>query len=143
MEMIIFMPKGTIPCPVIVPHALLPSHPNVTLVGIRDFDKQMHFDIQGSLWGWNTQDNAPLFSGVEWVRSLVGKEMFPRRKFTRNLSRGSAMMRRAGALLLMYDYYKEGNEDRPRIEVRILKFWDKVMMKCFDSRYKKRQESSE
>lgn len=38
---------------------------------------------------------------------------------------------------------KEGNEDRPRIEVRILKFRDKVMMKCFDSRYKKRQESSE
>lgn len=113
----------------IAPHILLPSHPNVTFIGIRDIDKRMRFDVQGSPWGGNTQDDAPFFGLVEWVGSLVGRDMFPSLQYMRDLSKGSALMRGAGAPLLFFDDDDE-EEDRPMVEERTLKFWDKVLVKC-------------
>ena len=121
----------------IAPHILLPSHPNVTLIGIRDIDKRMRYDVQGSPWGGNTQDDAPFFGLVEWVGSLVGREMFPSLQFMRDLSRGSALMRGAWAAPLLFsedddDEDNKEEEDRPIVEARVLKFWDKVLTKCYD-----------
>lgn len=84
--------------------------------------------MQGSPWGGNTQDDAPFFGLVEWVGSLVGREMFPSLHHMRDMSRESALMRGAGAPLLVND--EDDEEERPVVEERVLKFWDKVFDKC-------------
>ena len=55
----------------------------------------------------------------------------------RDLSRGSALMRGAWAAPLLFseddnDEDNKEEEDRPIVEARVLKFWDKVLTKCYD-----------
>lgn len=78
------------------PHILLPSQPNVRLIGTRDIDQRLRYNIQGSPWGGNTKDDAPFFGLAEWVEILVSREMFPRLLHVRGMSRESALMRGDG-----------------------------------------------
>ncbi|KAK7453318.1 hypothetical protein VKT23_011996 [Stygiomarasmius scandens] len=93
----------------IAPHALLPAHTRVEIVGVRG--------LEGRMWGdWGewvghlranpppspspdpldpySSDDTPFFTLFEQLRSLLQPETFPALKYIRDLSEGSDLMRR-------------------------------------------------
>ena len=96
----------------IAPHILLPTHPHLRMIGIRDMDRRLQFDAEGPLAG-DTYNDAPFFPLVEQMASLLRKDAFPKLQFVRDLSRESHAMRNVG-----------------RVEGRVLKFWGRVLERC-------------
>jgi len=97
----------------IAPHVLLPAHPHLRLIGIRDIDRRLRFDADGPL-ATDTHNDAPFFPLVEQLSSLLrGAEAFPKLQFVRDLSRESHGMRSAVP-----------------VEGRVLKFWGRVLERC-------------
>ncbi|EIW85928.1 hypothetical protein CONPUDRAFT_160846 [Coniophora puteana RWD-64-598 SS2] len=97
----------------IAPHVLLPSHPTLSVIGIRDIDTRMADDaaafpvpshygatghgVQGDGddedgYGVESED-APFFPLVEQIGSLLHGEAFPSLRCIRDLSRASAALR--------------------------------------------------
>ncbi|THU96303.1 hypothetical protein K435DRAFT_591362, partial [Dendrothele bispora CBS 962.96] len=93
----------------IAPHALLPNHTGVEIVGVRG--------LEGRMWGaWGewvghlranpplspspdpldpySSDESPFFMLFEQLSSLLQPETFPALKYIRDLSEGSDLMRR-------------------------------------------------
>ncbi|KAJ7590218.1 hypothetical protein C8J56DRAFT_937123 [Mycena floridula] len=101
----------------IAPHVLLPTHPNVKFIGIRDIDKRLRDDIAFARENNyanddNLEDDSPFFSLLEQIHSLLRSAAFPSLKFIRDLSGESDRMRRRDT------------------EIRVLKFWKRVLTKC-------------
>lgn len=95
----------------IAPHILLPAHPRLRFIGIRDIDKRLAFDVEGQL-ATDTMDPSPFFSFIEQLSSLLRVDAFPELQFVRDLSRESHVMR---------NRIPEG---------RVLKFWGNVLERC-------------
>ncbi|EMD31022.1 hypothetical protein CERSUDRAFT_89514 [Gelatoporia subvermispora B] len=90
----------------IAPHILLPAHPTVELIGIRDIDLRLRDDTD--------LPNAytPYFSLYEQMSSLLRRDAFPSLRFVRDLSPVSHRMRSV------------------RPDSRITQFWTRVVERC-------------
>ncbi|KAH7884147.1 hypothetical protein F5I97DRAFT_1662398 [Phlebopus sp. FC_14] len=95
----------------IAPHVLLPAHPHLRFIGIRDIDKRLVDDA--AAFPSDVEDDAPYFPLVEQISSLLFNDAFPSLRYIRDLSRASHSMRVG---------------QRP--EARILKFWAKILARC-------------
>ncbi|KAF8997406.1 hypothetical protein BDQ17DRAFT_1509365 [Cyathus striatus] len=73
----------------ISPHVLLPSHPGVELIGIRDMDKR------GGEEGGGGEE---FFMLEEQIVSLLRSEAFPSLRYVRDLSPSSDLIRRTGVV---------------------------------------------
>lgn len=94
----------------IAPHVLLPGHPHLQFIGIRDIDKRLIDDA--SSFPSDIEDDAPFFSLIEQISSLLSNNHFPSLRYIRDLSRVSHTMR------------------SERSETRVLKFWAKILARC-------------
>ncbi|KAH9943929.1 hypothetical protein B0H21DRAFT_467144 [Amylocystis lapponica] len=92
----------------IAPHILLPSHPRIELIGIRDIDARLE-DMDAPI---AADFDTPYFSLVEQLWSLLQRDTFPNLRFVRDLSMESHRMRTV----------------RPR--ERIVEFWTRVVGQC-------------
>ncbi|TFK76783.1 hypothetical protein BDN72DRAFT_9578 [Pluteus cervinus] len=99
----------------IAPHILLPSHPALKFIGIRDIDKRLLDDIALAP---NTalDDDTPFFMLLEQMGSILRREAFPSLLYIRDMSWESDVMRRSG--------------DPSEPGTRIVKFWKKVLERC-------------
>lgn len=95
----------------IAPHVLLPTHPTLEFIGIRDMDARLRNDA-ALPWATSTADDAPFFPLLEQLSSLLRKEAFPRLRYVRDLSEESHRMRSCHP------------------ESRIVSFWGKVIKRC-------------
>ncbi|TFK47473.1 hypothetical protein OE88DRAFT_1636852 [Heliocybe sulcata] len=95
----------------IAPHVLLPTHPTLEFIGIRDIDARLRNDA-ALPWATSTADDAPFFPLLEQMGSLLRKEAFPRLRYVRDLSEESHRMRAR------------------RPESRVVSFWGKVIKRC-------------
>lgn len=95
----------------IAPHVLLPAHPHLSFIGIRDIDKRLVDDA--SAFPADPEDDAPFFPLLEQISSLLFNDAFPCLRYIRDLSPSSHIMR---------------SDRRP--QVRILKFWANVLARC-------------
>ncbi|KAI9057669.1 hypothetical protein FKP32DRAFT_1583301 [Trametes sanguinea] len=121
----------------IAPHILLPAHPKVELIGIRDIDTRLLEDpltplhayqpplsSSNSSSGADGMDDAlfdalmcadadtPCFPLFEQISSLLRRDAFPALRFVRDLSAESDRLRTA------------------RPHPRVLQFWRKVVARC-------------
>ena len=71
----------------IAPHILLPTHPRVELIGIRDIDTRLREDpdVVGT--------NTPYFPLYEQLSSLLRRDAFPNLRYVRDMSEESHRMR--------------------------------------------------
>jgi hypothetical protein len=95
----------------IAPHILLPTHPQLEFIGIRDIDKRILDDASVSTSD-SVADDAPFFPLLEQLSSLLHKEAFPKLRFIRDLSSKSDTMRRM------------------RVQLGVIMFWTKVLRRC-------------
>ncbi|GJE89733.1 hypothetical protein PsYK624_058390 [Phanerochaete sordida] len=86
----------------ITAHILLPAHPNIEFIGIRDIDKRMRDDP-------DSFSREPFFTLYELLASLLRKDAFPALKYLRDLSAESHRMR----------------SYRP--QARVKQFWERVI----------------
>ncbi|KAI0371443.1 hypothetical protein BV20DRAFT_1051471 [Pilatotrama ljubarskyi] len=115
----------------IAPHILLPSHPRVELIGIRDIDTRLledpmtPLDARDPYSGPESMDDklfdalimcddadTPCFPLFEQISSLLRRDAFPALRFVRDLSAESHQMRTV------------------RPHPRVLQFWRKVVARC-------------
>lgn len=83
----------------IAPHVLLPSHPAIQLIGIRDLDKRLKDDMELALALGRGEDEGQgreFFMLVEQIGSMVRREAFPNLRYIRDMSWGSDLMRKGG-----------------------------------------------
>ncbi|KAA1478683.1 hypothetical protein DENSPDRAFT_694321 [Dentipellis sp. KUC8613] len=93
----------------IAPHVLVPWHPSLELIGIRDMDAR----IAGALdMPAGDEGGDGFFPLLEQVGSLLQREAFPCLKYVRDLSMESDAMR------------------RDRTLPAVTEFWGKVLEKC-------------
>ncbi|OCH87454.1 hypothetical protein OBBRIDRAFT_837384 [Obba rivulosa] len=90
----------------IAPHILLPAHPTVELIGIRDIDLRLREDTD------LPAAHTPYFSLYEQLSSLLQRDAFPNLRFVRDLSLESHYMRSV------------------RPDRRVALFWTRVMERC-------------
>ena len=93
----------------IAPHVLLPYHPRVELIAIRDIDTRITDALGMGLTGDGSAAFFPLF---EQMSSLLRYEAFPALKYLRDLSVESTILR--------------AHRPHPAIE----KFWHRVLSHC-------------
>lgn len=89
----------------IAAHILLPGHPNVQLIGIRDIDARIRDDP-------DSYSKEPYFTLFQLLSSLLRRDAFPSLRFVRDLSMESHRMR---------SYKPNG---------RVLRFWNSVIDGC-------------
>ncbi|KAH6901780.1 hypothetical protein BKA70DRAFT_681485 [Coprinopsis sp. MPI-PUGE-AT-0042] len=97
----------------IAPHVLLPAHPTVEVIRVRDIEKRIHEALGRAEYrdrvaisegrGFAGLDGAggegvndPFFAFLEQLGSLVKSEAFPALKYVRDLSPQSRVMRETG-----------------------------------------------
>lgn len=71
----------------IAPHVLLPAHPNIELIGIRDLDARLLNDPD------MRSNDTPFFPLFQQITSLLRRGDFPNLKYVRDLSHGSHEIR--------------------------------------------------
>lgn len=98
----------------IAPHVLLPTHPHLEFIGVRDIDKRLLDDMAFANGNAANEDDddAPFFMLLEQIRSLLSEEAFPALRYIRDMSSGSDGMRRVAP------------------QKRVLAFWESVMDRC-------------
>jgi hypothetical protein len=70
------------------------THPHPHLIGIRDIDCQLLFDVEGPL-AMDLLNKAPFFPLMEQLESLLlRQDVFPKLQFVRDLSRESNGIRK-------------------------------------------------
>ena len=95
----------------IAPHILLPAHPRVELIAIRDIDTRLRSDPAANA-SYDSLDAAtPYFLLSEQISSLLRRDAFPALRFVRDLSQESHRM-------------------RTHPSPRVLQFWKKVVARC-------------
>ncbi|KAG6859616.1 hypothetical protein C0995_006557 [Termitomyces sp. Mi166 len=122
----------------IAPHVLLPTHPSLELIGIRDIDKRLR------------DDRAEYFGLVEQVGSLLRREAFPSLRYVRDMSWESDKMRRGVSPLCEEvessksktrrfgfrvrergrQREKEREEGMSEETMMVLRFWERVLERC-------------
>lgn len=85
----------------IAPHILLPSHPNLEMIGIRDIDKRLKDDMHTPV---NAFEN-PFFMLLSQIETLLQRESFPRLRYIRDLSYESDQMRQSAASQDVMDFW--------------------------------------
>ncbi|KAF8639386.1 hypothetical protein AX17_001542 [Amanita inopinata Kibby_2008] len=100
----------------IAPHILLPSHPRLEFIGIRDMDKRLLDDL--SLVPVN--DESPFFMLLSQMETLLQREAFPNLRFIRDMCLNSDLMRRRA--------YRSGVSGGC-----VLNFWSQVLELCRNS----------
>ncbi|PCH39019.1 hypothetical protein WOLCODRAFT_141050 [Wolfiporia cocos MD-104 SS10] len=93
----------------IAPHILLPRHPTVEFIGIRDIDARLLHDPDLPT---DPDFYTPYFPLYEQFCSLLDSDAFPKLKFVRDLSPLSHEMRMV------------------RPHPRVLEFWTRVVKRC-------------
>lgn len=80
----------------IAPHVLLPSHPSIQFIGIRDLDKRLRDDMElaSGRGGDEDEQGWEFFMLMEQIGSMVRREAFPSLMYIRDLSLGSDLMRK-------------------------------------------------
>ena len=84
----------------IAPHVLLPSHPTIQLIGIRDLDKRLKDDMELALAlgrGEEEGQGREFFMLLEQIGSIVRQEAFPSLRYIRDMSWESDLMRKGRA----------------------------------------------
>ncbi|KAG6883652.1 hypothetical protein C0993_004903 [Termitomyces sp. T159_Od127] len=117
----------------IAPHVLLPTHPSLELIGIRDIDKRLR------------DDRAEYFGLLEQVGSLLRREAFPSLRYVRDMSYESDGMRRGVRPVReraensrvkrrfgfrVRERGREGEEGVSMETVMVLRFWERVLERC-------------
>ncbi|KZT00414.1 uncharacterized protein LAESUDRAFT_739618 [Laetiporus sulphureus 93-53] len=92
----------------IAPHILLPAHPRIELIGIRDIDTRLLEDAPVHA------GDTPYFPLFEQLSSLLHRDAFPSLLYVRDMSAESHRMR----------------TDRP--DRRVVQFWTRVVERCRD-----------
>ncbi|KAF8873475.1 hypothetical protein BD779DRAFT_297386 [Infundibulicybe gibba] len=107
----------------IAPHVLLPTHPTLRLIGIRDIDKRLSDDGSDPFGPGDVGTNEEiLFVLEEQIGSLLMSEAFPALQYVRDMSPRSDSLRRGRTL---------GTTDEARVEKRkVLDFWGRVLDRC-------------
>jgi hypothetical protein len=95
----------------IAPHILLPTHPKLEFIGIRDIDKRLIDDASISP-STSALDDAPFFPLLEQLASLLREEAFPSLRYIRDMSPNSERMRTKVP------------------QARLIRFWSKVLKRC-------------
>ncbi|KAM6503050.1 hypothetical protein JOM56_003027 [Amanita muscaria] len=85
----------------IAPHILLPSHPNLEMIGIRDIDKRLKDDMHTPA---NTFDN-PFYMLLDQIETLLQRDSFPRLRYIRDLSYESDEMRQSAISQDVIDFW--------------------------------------
>ncbi|THH29769.1 hypothetical protein EUX98_g4421 [Antrodiella citrinella] len=109
----------------ISPHILLPFHPNVELIGIRDIDKRLSEDPDYEHVGV-----TPYFPLFEQLVSLLRRDAFPSLRFVRDLSVESHELRLRVAQAVanpLPSTVPDRSSPNPK---RVLQFWTRVVEKC-------------
>ena len=103
----------------IAPHILLPAHPRIELIGIRDIDTRLRedppialTDAGAGLGRGGDGDATPYFLLLAQISSLLRADAFPHLRFVRDLSAASDAMRAV------------------RPHPRVLQFWKTVVARC-------------
>lgn len=86
----------------IAPHVLLPSHPNISIIGIRDIDKRLKDDM--ALTHPHVHEH-PFFMLLNQMETLLRREAFPNLVFIRDLSFDSDVMRRKACSQTVMDFW--------------------------------------
>lgn len=94
----------------VAPHLLLPHHPNLEFIGIKNMDKRLCED--GQVFPFNDLDDTPFFLLLTQISSLLNRDAFPNLRYIRDLSFDSDAMRTRCP------------------QARISKFWIKVLERC-------------
>ncbi|KAF5376930.1 hypothetical protein D9615_007338 [Tricholomella constricta] len=81
----------------IAPHVLLPTHPTLQFIGIRDIDKRLRDDFQLEHGQHHHPTERPFFMLLEQIGCLVRREAFPALLYIRDMSWESDLMRRGVA----------------------------------------------
>ena len=83
----------------IAPHVLLPTHPGLKFIGVRDMEKRIRDDLEAAegrrLWDEEGEED-PLFMLLQQFGSLLRSEAFPSLLYVRDMSGVSGYMRRVG-----------------------------------------------
>jgi hypothetical protein len=136
----------------IAPHILLPSHPNVELIGIRDMSKRLLDDLDLYLVRHSDDEDddffmlpqtsnhrGPFFRLAEQLGSLLRSDAFPKLKVVRDMSWESALMRRAERMplpgdMMAYDVWDALERSTMRDEVEfgraLVRFWRNIQESC-------------
>jgi hypothetical protein len=91
----------------IAPHVLLPAHPGLKFIGVRDMEKRIRDDLDAAegrrLWEGDEEgdEEDPLFMLLQQFGSLLRSEAFPALLYVRDMSGVSGHMRRAGRVPLV------------------------------------------
>ena len=89
----------------IAPHVLLPTHPGLKFIGVRDMEKRIRDDLDAAegrrLWEEEGEEEEgeeedPLFMLLQQFGSLLRMEAFPSLLYVRDMSGVSGYMRRMG-----------------------------------------------
>ncbi|KAF9456304.1 hypothetical protein BDZ94DRAFT_1302630 [Collybia nuda] len=84
----------------IAPHVLLPAHPGVRFIGVRDIGKRIVEGLAsgsgGGTWGGGGGGDGDFFMLGEQIGSLLRREAFPSLLYVRDMSYGSDVLRRGG-----------------------------------------------
>ncbi|KAF7351956.1 hypothetical protein MVEN_01157700 [Mycena venus] len=128
----------------IAPHLMLPSHPTVSLIGIRGIDARLRDDYarrtHSDLDPHPQMHNDEFFGLRAQMESLLRREAFPRLRYVRDLSEGSDAMRRGRVGLRPAGGGGEGAAVSPRAHgksearerERVVRFWEGVLARCRD-----------
>jgi hypothetical protein len=98
----------------IAPHVLLPAHPNLRLIAVRDMNKRLLDDLNLFLIRRSDRlrpfphsstrtGHSPFFRLAEQIKSLLRSDAFPQLQVIRDMSWESALMRRVGRMPLPQD----------------------------------------
>ncbi|KAF4574438.1 hypothetical protein EYR40_005836 [Pleurotus pulmonarius] len=112
----------------IAPHILLPAHPTLQFIGIRDIDLRMLSDLEvvPDRIHRDLTNETPFFRLKGQIETLLGlaqgpptalSKPFPGLKFVRDMSLGSHLMRM-------------GRSSAEGPELRVVKFWANILDSC-------------
>ncbi|KAJ8517351.1 hypothetical protein ONZ45_g5462 [Pleurotus djamor] len=114
----------------IAPHILLPAHPTLQFIGIRDIDHRMTSDLEvvPERLRRDLGDETPFFRLKGQIETLLGlaqglpSSPFPSLKFIRDMSMGSHIMRMGMACP------STNVHEGPTL--RVVKFWENILDSC-------------
>ncbi|KAF9444702.1 hypothetical protein P691DRAFT_806964 [Macrolepiota fuliginosa MF-IS2] len=127
----------------IAPHLLLPSHPNLQLIGIRDMNKRLLDDLDLYLVRHAERSTTPGTSGpffrlAEQMRSLLRSEAFPNLQVVRDMSWESAFMRKCERMPVpehplrfdVWDTLPDSVGEEKDFGKALVSFWRAVKQRC-------------
>ncbi|KAF8632730.1 hypothetical protein AX15_001725 [Amanita polypyramis BW_CC] len=84
----------------VAPHVLLPAHPKLQLIGIRDLDKRVYDDMAIS-------HANPFFPLLSQIETMLSRKSFPELRYIRDLSFESDVMRSDAYSSTILDFWAD------------------------------------